>query len=215
MKSDMRAAKTEKRRAELFRYAGLEVDGNTLLARYDLDGRTFVETVAFEGVGPLTPPARSVAELWYLLAGLSYYKAGAARRVDVGTLPLGEHGRALLRAALSQGLAEFAYRNDLSLDDVEVVGGVGVAPEVAILDPAKVLVPFGGGIDSVVTTESLAPHLARTLFVVSPAAGRFASLEATAAVTGLATIRASRALDPESSPPSPPSSGATCRSRRW
>jgi hypothetical protein len=32
-------------RAELFRYVGLDVSADTLTGTYDLDGRTFVESV--------------------------------------------------------------------------------------------------------------------------------------------------------------------------
>ncbi|HEY5110795.1 MAG TPA: hypothetical protein VII67_00530 [Acidimicrobiales bacterium] len=195
MKNDMNDAET-KQRAELFRYVSLEVTDSTLRATYELDGLIFVETVAFEGVDSLqTPAVTAVAQLWFLLAGLSYYKAGAARRVDLGVTPLGDRGRALLRASLREGLAEFAYRNDLWLDDVVITGGVATAPVAADIDAGRVLIPFGGGIDSVVTTSLLAPSLHQSLFVVSPPGGRFAPLEATAAVTGLEIVRATRALD--------------------
>ena len=183
-------------RADLFRYVNLEIDESSLRGTYELDGRVFVETVVFEGVGALdTPAVRAVAELWFLMAGLSYYKAGAARRVDVGASPLGVAGARLLAAALREGLGEFAYRNDLSLDDVIISGGTDVVATSVTLDPERVLVPFGGGIDSVVTTATLADHLDQTLFIVSPSDGRFAPLEETAAVTGLKIVRATRHLD--------------------
>lgn len=187
-----------KPRAILFRYVGLEVDDDTLVANYELDGRAFVEVVRFEGAGSLESPAvRSLCELWYLLAGLSYYKAGAATRVDVGTTPLGGAGRALFEAALVDGLGEFAFRNGLSLEDVTVVGGIDVAVHHVALDPLSVLIPFGGGIDSVVTTTQLSRELDQALFIVSPASGRFAPLEETAKVTGLSILRAQRTLDPQ------------------
>ena len=187
-----------KRRAEVFTYSGLDVGQTTLEGHYDLDGRSFTETVRFEGVGDLREPAvRSLAELWYLVAGLSYYKAGAARRIDVGATPLGGAGRTLLTAALHDGLGEFAVRNDLSLDDVRIEGGVAIHAASIALDERRVLTPFGGGIDSVVTVVSLSDTLEQTLFVVSPASGRFAPLEATAAVTGLEVVRATRQLDPQ------------------
>ena len=191
-------------RAEVFAYVGLEVGRDTLRGRYSLDGRLFEESVAFEGTGRLDrPDVVAVAELWYLLAGLSYYKAGAARRVDFAATPVGEAGRRLVQAALVDGLGEFAYVNGLSLAEVPLGGG-SPAPRVApALDPAGVLVPFGGGIDSVVTVEHLSRDLDRALFVVSPSAGRFAPLEATAALTGLEVVRATRTLDPQlSSDPS-------------
>jgi hypothetical protein len=196
MKNEMNETQMTKPRAELFRYVDLEVAATTLRGTYELDGRVFVETVTFEGVNLLTAPAATaLAQLWFLIAGLSYYKAGAARRVDVGALPLGRHGRALLEASLLEGLAEFAYNNDLSLEDVKITGGAATTTHLTVIDPTKVLVPFGGGIDSVVTSSQLASTLDQALFIVSPASGRFEPLEATAAVTDRDIIRARRSLD--------------------
>jgi hypothetical protein len=196
MENVMGESKPSKQRAEVFRYVALEITKNTLRGTYELDDRTFVETVTFEGVDTLVAPTvRAVGELWFLLAGLSYYKAGAARHVDVGATPLGDKGRALLGAALREGLGEFAYKNDLDLDDVVIVGGTETIVASPEIDPQRVLVPFGGGIDSVVTTSQLAARLDQALFVVSPPGGRFAPLEATAAVTQREIVRATRVLD--------------------
>jgi hypothetical protein len=197
MNDIMSAPSSSKERADLFRYVGLEIDDDTLRATYQLDGLTFFEHVTFEGLDLTSPAPAALASLWYLLAGLSYYKAGAARTVDLGDTPFGGHGEALLRAALRDGLAEFAFRNDLPLDDVALVGGAHVTSVEGHFDPARVLVPFGGGIDSVVTTSELSPELDQTLFIVSPSQGRFAPLEATAAATGLEIMRATRTLDPQ------------------
>lgn len=185
-------------RATLFTYAGLEVSADRLVGHYELDGRRFREEVAFEGVGDLRAGAvPALASLWYAVAGLSYYKLGAPARVDLGTGPLGPQGLELLRAALVDGLGEFAYRNDLDLADVELAEGDaawrGPAPH-SDVDPSRALTPFGGGIDSVVTVESV--PLDQALFVVSPSTGRFAALEATAARTGRPIVRAARTLDP-------------------
>ncbi len=194
--SDVMSEATPKQRGDLFRYVELEMTATTLRGIYELDGRQFEESVVFEGVDSLeSGPVRSIAELWFLLAGLSYYKTGAARRIDVENFPLGEAGRALLHASLLEGLAEFAYRNELFLDDVVVEGGRPVKPQHVDLDAERMVVPFGGGIDSVVTTSRLASHLDQTLFIVSPESGRFAPLEETAGVTGLPIIRARRSLD--------------------
>ncbi|HEV3186680.1 MAG TPA: hypothetical protein VGZ04_01380 [Acidimicrobiales bacterium] len=196
MKNAMTETTTARRRADVFRYVSLELTATTLTGTYELDGRTFVEVVEFEGVESLlTPGVNEVAELWFLVAGLSYYKAGAARLIDVGSTALGEAGRRLLTAALREGLAEFAYRNDLELDEVAIVGGgeiVAVTPET---NSQRVLVPFGGGIDSVVTTTQLNETLEQALFVVSPRSGRFGPLEATATVTNREIVRATRVLD--------------------
>jgi hypothetical protein len=196
MKNAMTEPTPARRRAEVFRYVALEVTATTLTGTYELDGRTFVEVVSFEGVDSLlNPGVKEVAELWFLLAGLSYYKAGAAHVVDVGSTPLGEAGRRLVAAALREGLAEFAYKNDVDLDDVAIVGGGEVSAVTPDTNAQRVLVPFGGGIDSVVTTTQLNEGLDQALFVVSPRSGRFAPLEATAAVTKRAMVRATRVLD--------------------
>jgi UDP-N-acetyl-alpha-D-muramoyl-L-alanyl-L-glutamate epimerase len=184
-------------RAELFTYRGLEVEDTTLRAHYRLDDLDFTETVSFEGLERLDESAVAIARIWYLVAGLSYYKAGAATRVDLADTPISPAGRVLLSAALHDGLGEFSVRNHLPLDNVSVVGGTEVTRHSPSLDPRALLVPFGGGIDSVVTVEELDPSLDRRLFIVSPASGRYDALEATAAVTGLGIVRATRALDPQ------------------
>jgi len=196
MKSVMNVSRPRPQRAESFRYVGLEMTATTLTGTYELDGRTFVEVVRFEGVDTLLRPGvRAVGELWYLVAGLSYYKAGAPPLVDVGSTPLGEKGRRLLAGALREGLAEFAFENELDLDDVVIVGGETVTIAAPDTDPWRVLVPFGGGIDSVVTTSQLSADLDQALFVVSPPGGRFEPLEATAALTQRGIVRATRELD--------------------
>ena len=183
-------------RAQRFRYAGLDIDDDTLTGHFELDGRRFKETVTFEGVDSLhTPAVRAVASLWYLVAGLSYYKAGAAHEIDLADTPVGPRGRALFEAALRDGLGEFSYRNDLALDDVTVQGGVDVSTYAPDLDPRRVLTPFGGGIDSVVTLTQLLGHVDQSLFIVSPPSGRFLPLENTAAVSTLPVVRATRSLD--------------------
>jgi hypothetical protein len=200
----MSDAQEVKPRAELFRYVSLEIDQSTLLATYELDGRRFVESVTYDDILLEGNPAvAALAWLWFLLAGLSYYKAGAARQIDLGRTPIGSKGRALLEAALREGLGEFAYTNDLSLDDVVIAGGTELVRAEGRFDALRVLVPFGGGIDSVVTTSQLSPELDQTLFVVSPPQGRFAPLEATAECTGLEILRATRSLDPQILSPDP------------
>ncbi len=179
------------------RYVGLDIEPTRLSAHYDLDGRAFTEVVTFEGTGDLTGEStRAIATLWYLIAGLSYYKTAAPGRIDLQATPVGPRALALLRAAIVGGLGEYAYRNTLDLGDVEIVGATAATPTSIELDATRVLTPFGGGIDSIVTVETLADDLDQTLFVVSPDGGRFDALEAAAAVTGRPVVRASRSLDP-------------------
>lgn len=190
-------------RAARFAYLNLEIDGSTMRGHYECDGTTYCETVEFSHSLERNPEAiRAVAELWFLMAGLSYYKARAAHTIDVGSLPLGKAGRSLLHAGVLDGLGEFAFRNDLDLSDVAIVGGSNVTVTSASVDARTVVVPFGGGIDSVVTVRALSPQLESALFVMSPPSGLFEPLEETAALMHLHVQRATRILDPRITAPS-------------
>ena len=57
--------------------------------------------------------------------------------------------------------------------------------------------PFGGGIDSIVTVERVRRRADVALFVVSRPADRFDAIEQPAAVTGLPVVRAEREIDPQ------------------
>ena len=60
------------------------------------------------------------------------------------------------------------------------------------------LIPFGGGIDSIVTVEGVRKRAGDiALFVVSRPGDRFAAIERPAAVSGLPVIRAAREIDPQ------------------
>jgi len=186
--------------ASRFSYLDVSVDGPRASVTVQLDDLTFTETlVSDEGLN--LEPARPLVELWGLLAGLSYYKAGAAPIIDVGDIPLGDAGRALLEAAVRDGLGEYAYRNGIDLSGVEIIGGRDVEASAAPLDSQRVLVPFGGGIDSVATWHHLSPQLEMSFFVVSPASGRFAALENAMAETGTPVRRLTRTLDPQITTP--------------
>jgi hypothetical protein len=57
------------------------------------------------------------------------------------------------------------------------------------------LIPFGGGIDSIVTVATTEARDA-ALFVVAPGSGRFEAIERPAGMTGLPVVRCTRTLDP-------------------
>ena len=61
----------------------------------------------------------------------------------------------------------------------------------------RALVPFGGGIDSIVTVEQVRRLADVALFVVSRPGDRFDAIELPAAVTGLPVVRAEREIDPQ------------------
>ena len=201
-------------RGRVFRYESFATDAERglLTCRYSLDGHEFTEHVTLEpSPGWQTEAARAAARLVFLLAGVSYYKTAAPPVIDLGQTALTEAELAFLRAFYAEGLAEFAYRNDLDVSTPQVLasggrGGTGGrrAPPCAgrsrgVVPPglARALVPFGGGIDSIVTVEQVRRVADAALFVVSRPGDTFDAIEAPAAVTGLPVVRAAREIDPQ------------------
>jgi UDP-N-acetyl-alpha-D-muramoyl-L-alanyl-L-glutamate epimerase len=183
-----------------FRYAGYDVDERqgTVTARYQLGELIFEEQVRVPGGGAWGSAAtREAARIFYLLAGVSYYKAAAPSIIDLDQTPVRSGDADFLRGFYLEGLGEFAYRNGLDLSGLRVVGGrpaVGPASFHPVGD--RPLIPFGGGIDSIVTVNSVArTHPGAALFVMGRQEDRFAAIESAAAVTGLPIRRAERRLD--------------------
>jgi hypothetical protein len=190
-------------RGRVFRYLSYAADPErgTLTCRYELDGREFAERFTLPG-GPRwrTDAARAAARLVFLLAGVSYYKTAAPPLIDLGATALTETELAFLREFYMQGLAEFGYRNHLDLTSLRIEARRR-QPEEAVAAPGpgarRALVPFGGGIDSIVVLERVRRLADTALFVVNRPDDRFAAIEAPAAVTGLPIVRAAREIDPQ------------------
>ncbi len=189
----------------LFRYAGFDINAErgVLNCRYELDGREFTERITLPGhrSGPRwhSEAARAAARLVFLLAGVSYYKTAAPPVIDFGETALTDAEHAFLREFYLQGLGEFAYRNALDLTSLrlEARRAQGREPTPPAASRRRALVPFGGGIDSIVTVEGVRRLADVALFVVSRPADRFDAIEQPAAVTGLPVVRAEREIDPQ------------------
>lgn len=201
-------------RGRVFRYESFATDAQrgTLTCRYSLDGREFTERFALSP-GPRwdAPAARAAARLVFLLAGVSYYKTAAPPVIDLVDTALTGTERAFLRDFYLRGLGEYAYKNGLDLSDLRIEApATTVSASTAststsststanpTLQEMRALIPFGGGIDSIVTVEGVRAVAADTaLFVVSRPGDRFAAIERPAAVSGLPVIRAGRQIDPQ------------------
>src|SRR6476469_8527358 len=85
---------------------------------YLLDGPEplpFTETVTFPvPAGAATPPESffRVLDLLHVVAGVSYFKAGAPPRV-IAPKPVPAAAADLFTAVYTKGMAEYAYRNQL------------------------------------------------------------------------------------------------------
>jgi hypothetical protein len=199
---DPSAAASPSQRADLFTYVGYAIDATTGEVRctYGTGGHTFTETFGFgTGRNWSDPAVDAAARLLFLVTGASYYKTTAARQIELGDTDFPEGTREFLGPFLINGLAEFALRNDLDLHSLAVGGRLHATDPVTYTPTgARPLIPFGGGIDSIVTVETLravAPDA--TLCVVHPPGQRFAAIEDSAAVTSLPVTYVTRALDPQ------------------
>ncbi|HEX7094315.1 MAG TPA: hypothetical protein VF183_00430 [Acidimicrobiales bacterium] len=187
--------------SKVFRYRGFTVDHDTggLLCRYALDDIDFVERIELHRSVPASRRelATRALRLVYLLAGVSYYKAGCPEVIDLGGDALTPAERALLHAFYVDGLGELAYRNQLDLGGVRIEAPDAPAPvRGAAARSARTtprpLVPFGGGIDSIVSVEAVRPaHPEARLFVLN----EFPAIEASIATTRMEVVRASRQID--------------------
>ncbi|MGH9169349.1 MAG: hypothetical protein ACRD0Z_00500 [Acidimicrobiales bacterium] len=198
------------RLAKRFAYESFEIDrvAGELRCSYSLDEQHFSESISLPATAGLAAwdsnEVRAAARWVFLLAGVSYYKAGAPPEIDLRGQPLSSKDMAFLRAFYLDGLGEFAYRNDLDLSGLSLRGAAGLGsaeatePAPVGIAPRAPLVCFGGGIDSIVTTELVrgeAGDSATCLFIVSRKGDRFAAIEDSAAVSRLPVVRAERELD--------------------
>ncbi|MFB9332602.1 hypothetical protein [Actinoplanes octamycinicus] len=181
------------------RFPSSAFDPTTGVATFDyvLDGPeplSFTETITFP-VAAAEPPAAffRVLDLLHVVAGVSYYKVGAPPRV-LAPLPVAPAVAAWFTRIYTDGLAEFAYRNQLPhvLElTVETPGEQPPADPVAVT--GRPLSAVGGGKDSIVTLEILrAAGLDPVPFSVNPNP----VIENVNAASGLPALAARRKLDP-------------------
>ncbi|MGH8151172.1 MAG: UDP-N-acetyl-alpha-D-muramoyl-L-alanyl-L-glutamate epimerase [Rhodanobacteraceae bacterium] len=168
------------------------------------DGPELIERIRFPQA-PEVPASRRCAfdaalRLLHLVAGVSYYKAGVPPRIGVDSGALDAATADLLDALYVHGLAEFAYRNGLDLH-----GRIGfprgrmdctLTPTFPVRGKGKfsrVLVPLGGGKDSLVVVEALkSTGIDATVAWV----GASPLIAVVAVRTGLPTLNIGRELSP-------------------
>ncbi len=136
-------------------------------------------------------------DLLHLTAGVSYFKAADPPAVDTGNLRMTPALARLATLLYREGLAEFRFENgrDVASGPEFAVNAEAIAAASAVpaRPEAPVLVPVGGGKDSVVTIEALkAAGIGLDLFSV----GDMEPIQRTAAVAGRPRLVATRHISP-------------------
>jgi hypothetical protein len=162
---------------ETFRVVDRSFDlgSRTALLRYALDdGPSFVETITFETPTDGSVPGddealeRALLHL-HIAAGTSYYKAAAPPVVSVESGALSPAELAFHQQLYDDGLREFAVENRLPVPRPVTIAAR--SPRRGHLVPAGsqrsrgLVVPIGGGKDSMVLIEALRPLKPRLLAV--------------------------------------------------
>lgn len=136
-------------------------DTGTLRLTYAFkDGPEFTETIQFPDTRRSLNAQENLAldhafRLIFLLAGVSYYKAAIPLRLTCAAFDLDPALAAFCDKVYRAGLGEFAFRNNVTLD-FAFESVVSAKAEAVPLDlPHRLLVPVGGGKDSIVSIEAL------------------------------------------------------------
>jgi UDP-N-acetyl-alpha-D-muramoyl-L-alanyl-L-glutamate epimerase len=174
----------------------------TITMHYALDEtHQFAEVVTLPDTLPFdaTPADRSirqgvgdVIDLLAVICGVSYFKVGAPRRIDVG-FALTDAATTMAERAYDDGLGEFAYRNGLELPLHTTWQSARRASQPPPSVPAKrrPLLPMGGGRDSAVLASILAP-----LDPILTVHGENRFIDRLGSVLGLTMHHVGRTLDP-------------------
>ena len=189
----------------VFALTGYDAVDGRIETHYALEGPdaepiAFTEVFDFTETGATGVPNPSLMRLLALSACVSYYKMAAPSTVEI-RFPVAQFEVDYLAAVIRGGLGEFAYENDLPDALVPTIVADRLrADDAADERPrdwdiaAPPLVAVGGGKDSIVTIEALkAGGFAPVLFSVN----QYQPIDDTIAVSGMASVRVRRRLDPK------------------
>lgn len=171
-------------------------DGTRATFGYRLGELRFTETLTFPAGGTAGGAAwDKLIGLTALVLGVSYFKLLAPFRIE-SPVALTAAERAFVLDVYENGLGEFYARNNLQrFGKLTIVAAddTGAAPSALALK-SRVLLPIGGGKDSLVSVELLeAAGVPFTPFAVNPKGPIVSSVE----TIGLPPFYVERKLDPE------------------
>ena len=175
--------------------------GRTVELCYTMDDELrFVETIGLPApiADPEEPRVKAALFALHLAAGTSYYKTFAPTRMEVRSGQLSEEDAAFWTTVYEKGMGEFFYKNTIDWRgriNFPVTGGSRPRSNAPArrAGKRKLLVPVGGGKDSLVTVELLkqAGHDCALLRKAPHPA-----IDAVAKTTGLPLLEVTQAFSP-------------------
>ncbi len=177
--------------------------------RYSLDDEVrFTETLTLPSSDAWPRPvsyrpeemARALFAL-HLIGGISYFKTCLPKTIEIRSGGLTPDEAAFWTQVYEHGLGEFFFQNDIDFRGLIQFPSIAKKVVAAVSDEARdswkgmrVLIPIGGGKDSLVTTELLrAQRQSCTLFRM----GQHPLIDVTAETAHLPLLSIKRALSPE------------------
>ncbi|PIR48703.1 hypothetical protein COU80_03300 [Candidatus Peregrinibacteria bacterium CG10_big_fil_rev_8_21_14_0_10_55_24] len=147
----------------IFASAAFDADERRAELRYSLDGVIkFLETVDFPAGVLFQQVSLELVEralqALHLTGGASYFKTCCPKEISVESAPLDPRQAAFFETLYTRGLAEFFYRNHIDpTGRIRFPSEPKKSPRPIIRPkaPGRVLVPIGGGKDSIVAIELL------------------------------------------------------------
>lgn len=160
---------------------------------------TFEETVCFNQAPALDGEKRRRAfdlclRLLHLAAGISYYKLFVPDEIKVDSTVLTKEEADFFNLFYTAGLGEFSYRNDVSLNVRFPFSETAERERADIRLKKRIVVPVGGGKDSIVSIETLkSAGYEPVLFSV----GLPRPIRETVETAGLPSILVTRRISPD------------------
>ena len=193
------------RQSTRFVFSGCNYDpasGTASLAyRFD-DGVEMVEQITFpDAPWPVSEDRqqafRAALEILHLVAGVSYYKAGLSPRFEFHQPSAAQAAGEFLQTLYVEGLAEFAWVNELDIESrirfpQPQVANAAVDTQLDL--PERALLALGGGKDSLVGLELMRCAGVECTPVF---AGNSPLVDEAAAAAGLPLLRFGRRIAPE------------------
>ena len=186
-----------------FVFVGYDFDDISSVAtlKYALDDKYFFEEkITFHNAKTCFSAEEKQAVnniLFYLhlACGISYYKTFCPKNIVINTGELTKDQAMFFDEFYINGLGEFAFKNNIILNDVIKFPYNDITPNNAsyIVLPEIVAVPIGGGKDSIVVLESL---INAGINVVCIAQGRPKPIKETIEVSGCKDISFTRKICP-------------------